>query len=77
MAERVHIGELRVRASGLTPAAARSLGERITAELAAGMGAAKPGRTLSSIRIRTLIPAGASQSQLPAEIARAILRSLR
>jgi hypothetical protein len=75
MANRVHIGELRIRVPGLTASAARMLGERIAAEMAAGLPTGQLAQPLSAINIR--MPAGASEAQLPREIAQAILRSLR
>jgi hypothetical protein len=76
MADRVHIGELRICVPGLTQSAARSLAERVAAEIASGVAEKRPGPTLAAIHIRARIPAGANEWQLPREIARAILRSL-
>jgi len=77
MANGVHIGELRIRVPGLTASAARMLGERIAAEMAAGVPAGQLAQPLTAINIRYRMPAGASEAQLPREIALAILRSLR
>jgi hypothetical protein len=76
-AERVHIGELKLRVPGISRLAARELGRQVASEIAAAL---QPGTRISdvgAVRIRVAMPAGTSPEQMPARIARAILRSLR
>jgi hypothetical protein len=76
-AERVHIGELKIRVPGLSRPAARELGRQVASEIAAGL---QPGRHIpdvSAVRIRVAMPAGTAPEQLSTAIARAILASLR
>jgi hypothetical protein len=77
-ADRIHIGELRIRVPGLSQAGARALGERVAKDVAAGLAAnGQPGRSLAGVRIQVAMPHGTAAGQLSGEIARAILRSLR
>jgi hypothetical protein len=76
-AERIHIGELRIRLPGLPKSAARELGRQVAAEIAAGLPPRAPAGHLGAVHIRLTMPAGAAPDQMPAAIARAILRSLR
>jgi hypothetical protein len=77
-AERIHIGELRIRVPGLSQAAARALGERVAKDVAAGLAAGGELRqSLGGVRIQVAMPRETGTGQLSGEIARAILRSLR
>lgn len=76
-AERVHIGELKLRVPGISAPAARELGKQVASEIAAAL---QPGTRLpksGAVRIRVTVPAGISTEQMSAGIAHAILRSLR
>jgi hypothetical protein len=76
-AERVHIGELKIRVPGLSQSAARELGRQVEAEIAAGLPPGRAIRHLGAVHIRVTMPAGAALDEMPAAIARAILGSLR
>ena len=76
-AERIHIGELRIRLPGLSQSAARELGRQVAAEIAAGLPPGAPMGHLGAVHIRVTMPTGAAPHQMPAAIALAILRSLR
>jgi hypothetical protein len=76
-AERVHIGELRLRVPGVSVPAARELGRQVAAEIAAALPPGSQTPDLGAVRIRITMPPGASPEQMPARIARAILGGLR
>ncbi len=76
-AERVHIGELKIRVPGVSQPAARELGRQVASEIAAGLPPGSHIPDLGAVRIRVAIPAGTAPEQMSAAIARAILGSLR
>ncbi len=77
-APRIHIGELSIRVPGLSPAAARALGQRVADTIAAGVANGTELRhSTSALRIQVNRPNGAQPERLAGEIANAVLRSLR
>ena len=76
MDERLRIGQLRVRATGLDRTGAQTLGEHIATGLRDGLAGVETRGRLDSLRIK--LPATATRSgDLGQQIAQAILRSLR
>jgi len=73
----VHINELRVRASGLTPEQARRLGEVVAERLAnPPLVGNQQSRKIPSLNIRVHSSAGSSVERMCDEIATSIRRSL-
>lgn len=72
----VQINELRVRASGLTPEQARSLGETVAKRLAEAPLATNQSRTIPRVSLRVRSSTTSSIERMADEIAVGIRRSL-